>query len=151
MSVTIGTVVLAFDGAANVTLEHAMVRASVARYDRAQHRAPYGTAWFTSGTGEREPQVFEVTAYAYAPSLVAAAPIARDIINDLNNAAAVNAPGVGFLNAGVAGVSMSPVESGYRIDARLIASAAGVYAPGPVTFNSDPVTFNDDPVVWLGG
>lgn len=125
MSVNEGSLVLTFDSGPDVTLTPAVVRPATVRYDRAQHRAPYGTAWFTSGTGEREPEQYEVTFEAYASTLVAAGAVARDAVTALQDAVTMVTPFGEIALGGVLGFSVSPVEFGYRVDARVVVSESG--------------------------
>lgn len=120
-----------------VTLPRARVRPERVRWDREQHRAPYGEDWFTSGTGQRLPREYRVTLEVVnAAGIEHAAGNTRAALEALRAATAVLAHGVSFEAAGVRSESVTPIVGGYRVDVVMLArSTASVEPPAPPAGN----------------
>jgi len=114
-----GRVTLSFPVASDVVVTPARVRPTAVAYDRALHRAPYGSAWFTSGTGDAQPAVFEVETEVTSTSITTAAPLVRALVSDFEDATSMEVPfgTVGSLT--LLSFSASPITGGYAVSVRV--------------------------------
>ncbi len=154
MPVPLGSIRIIRDGHADVLLSFARVRAQAARYDRAQHRAPYGSAWFTSGSGHRRPGEWEVRLRVESAGVLLDAAVAtRDVIAIIQAATSIETPIGHITNPVVLAYSAVPAEGGaFTVTLRVSASAAEVAAPAvpatAVLAGADPVMAGEDFVVY---
>ena len=117
----IGTVTLTFADTSTRDVQFANARAERAEYDRSLFRAPYGTTWHASGTGDREPETVRLSIEAWHEDGIryAAADVAA-LIDDLHAAVTVTLPWGSFTSAGVQSIARSPTVNGYRVEAVII-------------------------------
>ena len=133
-----------------MVLPFARVRAHGAQYDRAQHRAPYGTAWFTSGTGRQRPQEVEITLRIESLGVLSsAAVVTRNTVALLRSADVIEAPTVHLLNPSVLSFSAAPAAGGaYDVTVRVSAIHTLPAIPYVVTYEEAIVTFDGAIVVY---
>lgn len=117
----VGSVTLQRSGEEDVTLRPARARPARVRYDTRLARAPFSDAWFKVGTGTRALPRFLITAEVTSgDGIEAASALAHDVIAALENADYVVTPYARIESAGVTSVTVSPIVSGYRVDAELV-------------------------------
>jgi len=142
--------VYAMDGASETLLTPAWARVDTVRVDVSHHRAPYGTDWWVGGSGRTQPLTLAVTVMDFSSGISAAAPDARSTIAALEAADLLLLPFGVFQTAGLLGWTVTPVEAGYRVEARV-----AVRNERPegymLTYEGDDVTYGGDAVAYLGG
>ena len=117
----LGTVTLQRSGEADVTLSPARARPQPVRFDARLARAPFGSAWFVIGTRTRALPRFLITAEVTSgEGITAARALTHAIVTALERADYVVTPYARVESAGVASVTVTPIELGYRVDAEVV-------------------------------
>lgn len=154
MPVPVGSVRVVRDGYADVLLPFARVRAEGAQYDRTQHRAPYGSTWFTSGSRHRRLQEWEVQLRVESAGVLPdAATVTRDVVALIRDAVRIETPIGHIINPVVLMHAAAPAEGGaFTVTLRVSASQAEVAPPAvpatAVLADADPVMAGEDFVVY---
>ena len=147
MSVPLGSIRIVRGGQEDVLLPFARVRAQAARYDRAQHRAPYGTAWFTSGSRQQHPHEIEITLRVESGGVLSSAAMAtRNVVALIRAADVIETPVIDLTSPVVLSRSASPAGGGaYRVSLRVsgvrVTAAVVMYGEETVMYGGVPVTY----------
>ena len=113
----IGTITLTVADTSTRDVQFTNARAERLEYDRHLFRAPYGTTWHASGTGDRQPETVRLSIEAWhEEGIRSAAAAVASLIDDLHAAVTVTLPWGSFTSAGVLSVARSPIANGYRLE-----------------------------------
>lgn len=103
------------------TLSPATARPGPVAADRELFRPPYSDSWYVDGPPHRGPETLELTLEIHddTTGIAGAAVAAATALADLAAATLIDTPWGVFVNRGLTEITRTPIEAGYRLQARL--------------------------------